>query len=134
MGRFRWRAGDELAHEGGTIDTVAQFRAAEIEAPDQRHSIRDEIIHAIGELTKARIMPTHGDDVRVGKIDRGDALVRRKLKTMGAELFVRSQLQRRAQYASDAVSRGRRRGGWEGLAHAFGDPRFARQVRARALL
>jgi len=59
---------EALAEEGWAIDAVGQSGSLAVECPDERHSVRDKEVHAVCEGEEIRIVPPHGDDVRIGEI------------------------------------------------------------------
>src|SRR4051812_45380122 len=61
---------DRSAHERRPVNPVAQLRAAGIQAPDQWHAVRYEMVEAAGDFAELRIVAPEGDDVGVGEVDR----------------------------------------------------------------
>ena len=66
---FGGAGGEEFSQEGGAIDAVSERGALAVQAPDKGHSIGDEEVDAHRGGSKCGVMPPHGDDVGIGKID-----------------------------------------------------------------
>jgi len=68
--RERRRAPEHaFAHEGGTVNAITQLRALAIQAPDERHAMRNEIIHGACDPAEFRVTAAKHHDVSVGEID-----------------------------------------------------------------
>ena len=69
MREFGGAGGEEFSQEGGAIDAVSERGALAVQAPDEGHSIWDEEVDAGCGGGKCGVMPPHGDDMGIGKID-----------------------------------------------------------------
>lgn len=66
---FGRAGGEEFSQECRAVDAVSERGALAVQAPDEGHSIGDEEVDAGCGGGKCGVMPPHGDDVGVGKID-----------------------------------------------------------------
>jgi len=66
---FGGAGGEEFSQEGRAVDAVLKRCALAVQAPDERHSIRDEEIDAGCGGGECGVVPPHGDDVGIGKIN-----------------------------------------------------------------
>jgi len=64
-----WAVRKKLSHEGGSVNAVSERSALAVQAPDKGHSIGDVEVDAYRGGSKCGIVPPHGDDVGVGKIN-----------------------------------------------------------------
>ncbi len=69
MRKFGGAGGEEFSQEGGAVDAVLKCGALAVQAPDEGHSIGDEEVDAGCGGCKCGVVPPHGDDVGIGKID-----------------------------------------------------------------
>jgi len=66
---FGGAGGEEFSQKGGAVDAVLKRSALAVQAPDEGHSIGDEEVDAGCGGCKCGVVPPHGDDVGVRKID-----------------------------------------------------------------
>jgi hypothetical protein len=69
VGEFSRAGGEEFSQEGGAVDAVLERSALAVQAPDEGHSIGDEEVDACCGSGECGVVPPHGDDVGIGKID-----------------------------------------------------------------
>src|SRR5207247_1905809 len=69
---LRRRSTQELAHKCWSIHPIAQARAGPIQTPNQGHAVWRKIIVSTGQSPEGRIVPSHRNNLCVGKIE-GDA-------------------------------------------------------------
>ena len=58
-----------MPEERRTVDTILHAGPGRIEQPEQRRTIGDEAIEALGGLAVFPIGSAQGDDLRVAKLD-----------------------------------------------------------------
>src|ERR1700747_3381127 len=90
---------DTFPHEGWAVNTIAQFCALEIETPNERHAVWNEIIHPAGQLAKVRITTTQRYNVGVGEIDGERLRFPRTRLQIRRQARVSASLQSRSQHA-----------------------------------
>jgi hypothetical protein len=66
---FGGAAGEEFSQKGGAIDAVLKRGALAVQAPDEGHAIGDEEVNTGRGGGECGVVPPHGDDVGIGKID-----------------------------------------------------------------
>ena len=82
MREFGGAGGEEFSQEGRAVYSVLKCGALAVQAPDEGHSIWDEEVDAGCGGGKCGVMPPHGDDMGIGKIDG----VRAGLSAAGEQL------------------------------------------------
>jgi hypothetical protein len=60
---------EEFSQKGGAIDAVLKGGALAVQAPDEGHAIGDEEVDGGCGGGECGVVPPHGDDVGIGKID-----------------------------------------------------------------
>ena len=66
---FGRAGGEEFSQKGRAVDAVSERSALAVQAPDEGHAIGDVEVDAYRGGSKCGIVPPHGDDVGVGKIN-----------------------------------------------------------------
>lgn len=66
---FGRAGGEEFSQEGGAVDAILQPSTLAVQAPDEGHSIGDKEVDTGRGIRKCGVVPPHGDDVGIGKID-----------------------------------------------------------------
>ena len=69
MREFSWAGGEEFSQEGGAVDAIFKCGALAVQAPDEGHSIGDEEVDIGSGGRECGVVPPHGDDVGVRKIN-----------------------------------------------------------------
>ena len=88
MREFGGAGGEEFSQKGGAVDAVSERGALAVQAPDERHSIGDEEVDAGRGCGECGLVPPHGDDVGIGKIDGVGAGLPAAGEEVRAESFV----------------------------------------------
>lgn len=88
MGKLNRTGGQEFPHESRTVNAVSERGTLAVQAPDQGHSIGNEKVEVGRGGGKGGLMPPHGDDVGVGKIDRVGTGLTTTSEEVRAEGFV----------------------------------------------
>ena len=66
---FGGAGGEEFSQEGGAVNAVLKRGTLAVQAPDERHSIGDEQVNTGCGGGECGVVPPHGDDVGVRKIN-----------------------------------------------------------------
>ena len=85
---FGWASREEFSQKAGAINAVLKGGALAVQAPDEGHSIGDEEVDAGCGGGECGVVPPHGDDVGIGKIDCVGAGLSAAGEQLRAEGFV----------------------------------------------
>lgn len=66
---FGRAGGEEFSQEGGAVNAVLKRGALAVQAPDEGHSIWNEKVDTGRGIGECVVVPSHGDDMGIGKID-----------------------------------------------------------------
>ena len=86
-----------MVEEGRPVNVVGQTGSMSIQTPEKRRGIGNKIIEGTGHAMKPRFVPTHGDDLGVGKLNRNCTRCPREPLAVGKPIRMAGELQRSAQ-------------------------------------
>jgi len=95
-----------VPHERRPVNTIPQACTLTVQAPDQRHPVRNKKIESLGGFPKAWVTAAHGNDLRVCEIHRHGVACLSQLVATRRQTRVSCALQRRAKHAQPLFTQG----------------------------